>query len=388
MTLLNHFVFIAQILLLPLHQDMGVSEHYQAADHRGGFAVPADNAERSVTDLDNFFLWNFNGHLDFPRPISTVTAATLAPLGTIKDWPEPALLRGHGGIVKMTLLNHFVFIAQVGKQYPCCLRSNNICLFLLPCPRSCLSVLCEFGTLPKNLLLLCGDVEVNPGPTLETILQKLDIISADVREIKLSQAETKSRLETIELQIKSLEGLRSAVNQNQDRTKQLESTVASLVYKIDDLENRSRRNNLIIFGLSELPNEDSSKLEERVTKEVLEDKLSVKTNGIERIHRLGKPTEGKTRPVILKLLDFRDKMKILRNCNRLKNEPLSISEDYSKRVQGIRKKLLESSKSNKLAGEKVTLMYDKVKINGKVYTWDDVKNDKSLIADVAQASSP
>lgn len=46
------------------------------------------------------------------------------------------------------------------------------------------------------------------------------------------------------------------------------------------------------------------------------------------------------------------------------------------------------SKANKLAGEKVTLMYDKVKINGKVYIWDDVKNDKTLMADVAQASSP
>lgn len=74
-------------------------------------------------------------------------------------------------------------------------------------------------------------------------------------------------------------------DENHDKAKQLDSTVASLVYKIDDLENR-RINNLIIYGLPELSNEDGSKLEERVTKEVLEDKLSVKVTGIGHIHRL------------------------------------------------------------------------------------------------------
>lgn len=105
---------------------------------------------------------------------------------------------------QMTLLNHFVFIAQVGKT--CCLRSNNICLFLLPCPRNCLHVLYKLGMLPKDVLFLCGDIEKNSGPSeVETILEKLDI-SADFKEIKLSQVETRSRLEIIELPIKSLEG--------------------------------------------------------------------------------------------------------------------------------------------------------------------------------------
>ncbi|XP_040067972.1 uncharacterized protein LOC120841176, partial [Ixodes scapularis] len=228
------------------------------------------------------------------------------------------------------------------------------------------ALLCEMRARFADLLMLCGDIETNPGPDRAAMMEMLTNISVDIKEIKLSQAATTSRLEKIESRLEGLEELRSVVNKNCDKTNRLEATITSLSNKIDYLENRSRRNNLISFGLSELPNKESSTLEDRVTKEILGGKLNVKINGIDRILRLGRPAHGKTRPVIFRLVNFKDKLNILRNCNKLKNERLSISEDYSKRIQGIRKKLLDSSKSNKLAGDKVTLTYDKIKINGTV----------------------
>lgn len=89
--------------------------------------------------------------------------------------------------------------------------------------------------------------------------------------------------------------------------------------------------------------------------DIFENKLGQKLNSIERIHRLWKKTPGKDRPVIMKLTDFRDKMKILQNCHKLKNTKISISEDYSKRVTEIRKKLWKSSDEERRNGMKVNL---------------------------------
>ncbi|KAM7308681.1 uncharacterized protein ISCGN_012315 [Ixodes scapularis] len=383
MTVVNTFVFIAQVLLLlPPHWAGDAVKSCPAAIHRAERIITADNKETATHTDRNFLRWTFNENLEFSRFTSPSTSATSAPaLPSIKDHPRSALHCGHGGIAKMTVVNTFVFIAQVGKRYPFCYRSNNLCLFLLPCPRTCFALMCEMRARFADLLMLCGDIETNPGPDRAAMMEMLTNISADIKEIKLSQAATTSRLEKIESRLEGLEELRSVVNKNCDKTNRLEATITSLSNKIDDLENRSRRNNLIIFGLSELPNEESSTLEDRVTKEILGGTLNVKINGIDRIHRLGRPAHGKTRPVIFRLVNFKDKLNILCNCNKLKNERLSISEDYSKRIQGIRKKLLDSSKSNKLAGDKVTLTYDKIKINGTVYIWNEAINDKVPISE-------
>lgn len=63
----------------------------------------------------------------------------------------------------------------------------------------------------------------------------------------------------------------------------------------------------------------------------------------------------------------------MKNCYKLKNSNVSVGDDFSLRVRNIRKKLWESSKSDRDKGEKVTLVYDKIKINGQVYVWDEHK---------------
>lgn len=97
---------------------------------------------------------------------------------------------------------------------------------------------------------------------------------------------------------------------------------------------------------------------------------------IERIHRLGRPSPGKVRPVILKLLDSRDKTKILKQGSKLKGTHFSIGEDFSVRVREIRRKLWQSCKTNRDNGDKASLVYDKLYINKKEYVWDEDKNDK------------
>lgn len=69
-----------------------------------------------------------------------------------------------------------------------------------------------------------------------------------------------------------------------------------------------------------------------------------------------------TRPV---LRFYNEKMTVLRNCKKLKNSSISIWEDFSASVRDIRRKLWQSSKAERDAGDRVTLLFDKLfdKIN-------------------------
>lgn len=83
---------------------------------------------------------------------------------------------------------------------------------------------------------------------------------------------------------------------------------------------------------------------------------------------------------MLKLLDLRDKVTILRNCTKLKGTTFSVGEDFSNRVRYIRKMLWQIAKTKKEAGDKVFLVCDKLKVNEDLYRWDDDTNDIVLVS--------
>lgn len=149
--------------------------------------------------------------------------------------------------------------------------------------------------------------------------------------------------------------------------------------KVDELENRSRRNNLIIYGIQEETTETSDDLANTIKNDIFLAKLDITVNNIERCHRIGKK-EGKTRPVIIKLLDHRDKTSILKACSKLKGSDYSISEDFSKNVRETRKKLWLSSAEERAKDAKVKLVFDKLIVNGTLYGWNEERGERFIIA--------
>lgn len=153
-------------------------------------------------------------------------------------------------------------------------------------------------------------------------------------------------------------------------------TISVLETKIDQLENHSRRSNLIVYGLPEGANENNETLESAVNTGILKDIMKLEPVGIERIHRIGRPETGKVRPVIFKLLDGRDKARILKNGSKLKNTTLAIGEDFSPKIRDIRRKLWASAKANRDNNEKVNLAFDKLYIDDQAYVWDSDKGER------------
>lgn len=64
-----------------------------------------------------------------------------------------------------------------------------------------------------------------------------------------------------------------------------------------------------------------------------------------------------------------------------------IGEDFSVRVRDIRKKLWDFVKTKKNSGAKVSLAFDKLRINGAVYRWDAQSNKVILIENPSDKSS-
>lgn len=125
-----------------------------------------------------------------------------------------------------------------------------------------------------------------------------------------------------------------------------------------------------VFGLPERPDETFQSLTNSVVSEIFENTLGVKVSTVERIHRIGQKKRNKNRPVVLKLIDHREKINILRNCSKLKGKEISIAEDFSAETRQIRRHLWESTANIRKNGERVKLVHDKIVINGEMYAWD------------------
>lgn len=264
----------------------------------------------------------------------------------------------------------FVYILQVRKQYGKCIRTSDRFLLVLPCPWQ-YSAVCEHCmTYFKKLLLMGGDIESNPGPDLEKIAKQLTEIAADIKDIK------EKRLSDIDNKLDVIAKLEAEVAACHKELACMNGVIRGLEARIDDLENRSRRSNLIIYGVPEPEGETSETLERAVNEGIIREILDLEPVAIERIHRLGRGGLNKTRPVILKLLDAREKTAVLKNGFKLKGTEFSIGEDFSRKLRETRKKLWDSAKENRENKEKVSLAYNKLFINSRVFIWDDEKNER------------
>ena len=121
--------------------------------------------------------------------------------------------------------------------------------------------------------------------------------------------------------------------------------------KTQDLEDRSRRNNLVFFGIPESSNtEDCDAIICDILHKtkILDDK-DVHPGLLERAHRLGrkKPGNNRPRPIIICCGSFKDKEFILNNSKKLKDTGYTVSEDFSRATLDIRRELVRKGKEAK-----------------------------------------
>nr|XP_047141467.1 uncharacterized protein LOC124816353 [Hydra vulgaris] len=139
------------------------------------------------------------------------------------------------------------------------------------------------------------------------------------------------------------------------------SEITGIQKRLREIKDRSRRNNLRVNGINENEGEswEESKLK---VKKVFEELLSVKNVQIEQAQRKGKKESNKLRTIVIKLLDFKNKVAILSKSSNLKWKNIYINEDFCSETTQTRKGLREKMKIERAAGKFAFISYDKLLI--------------------------
>ncbi|XP_065677479.1 uncharacterized protein MAL8P1.12-like [Hydra vulgaris] len=145
----------------------------------------------------------------------------------------------------------------------------------------------------------------------------LKILTERIEKIEIYVTNNKSNIMNIE---KDLNDVKTTLNFQEtnliDKIKQIrkcyDNEVNMLTKKTIDLENRSRRNNLRVDGVKEKAGETWTECEDTV-KDIFKNQLKINSEVVvERAHRVGKTKDSKIpRTIVLKLLNYQDKNKIL-----------------------------------------------------------------------------
>ena len=140
--------------------------------------------------------------------------------------------------------------------------------------------------------------------------------------------------------------------------------------KLVDLEDRSRRCNLGIDGVTEKKGETWEQCEEEI-ENIFKEKLHLENTNIERAHRSkGKASSNEPRTIVCKLLSYKQKKEILKNAKKFKGSNIFINEDFCFETMQRRKELWEEVKRLRSKGQIAFLNYRSIAVKGRRDTGD------------------
>lgn len=153
---------------------------------------------------------------------------------------------------------------------------------------------------------------------------------------------------------------------------QLQHRLDETNFKVDDIEGRSRRNNLIFYGIND--DKEKSRDPEVILRDTLTNEFGVDMENVEldRVHRI--PSARSPQPIIARFASYKQKQHTVSECRKKKHPTVRVSEDYTRRVRDVRKKLIPFLDKFRQEGKRATLVYDHLLVDGKRYNWDEVAN--------------
>ena len=230
----------------------------------------------------------------------------------------------------------------------------------------------ESGASKQNLSAVFEKVNAGPPDWFICYEQRLD---ERFKAISENLDEIKEKFNAIDFEVEKLKtDIAGLQKENND-----------LNAKIDDLENRSRRSNLVFYGIPEL---DSGKEDcVKTVTSLFQDFVGVQINPdhIDRCHRTPTfrvPSQTKPRIIHVAFSSFKTRELVRKSCiQKFKNKEslfnghrLFVSEDFSRRVQLMRKAKMDNFKRLQQQGKKPFFVYPdvlKFRQDGKVLTYGE-----------------
>lgn len=220
-------------------------------------------------------------------------------------------------------------------------------------------------------IMSAGDFARSLESCLRSLMTRTQLKKDAMKNHVISSQRWNKKTLTIPTDLKELkEGLQSLEKELADvkqdvETKADKSHVLQLENRITDVQNRSRRNNIVIWNVPKGSEKDTFMVE-FVKRSLLIDHMKLENIEIMRAHQT--PTAirrdaSKLRPIHVDLLKYTDRQYLLANAakclkgNQHDGSSLGISDDITKDVQEQRKKLKEKHSKNLRQRDDVQFAY-------------------------------
>ena len=179
--------------------------------------------------------------------------------------------------------------------------------------------------------------------------QRVSKLEEDLRDSKNEIVSLQRENQNKDIAIKSLT----------DRITELEAATGDnpasfqpVLDRLDDLEDRSRRNNIKIEGLPEADGGENWEQTAANVSKLIKDKLEITEDIlIERAHRVGQKSSTRPRSVIAKFLRFRDREAVLKNSKKLKGTNIYVNEDLCEASRAKRREQLPKLREARSLGK-------------------------------------
>ena len=276
---------------------------------------------------------------------------------------------------KMDTLDNFVSAAKVERL------TNNSKTPVPPNRRR------KFSELSSPVSPGSDDITSNPPSEARMVQLLQDALKPIQVQSKSIQDKLEELIASHELSESEHEYFHTSINllkaenkDMQERMTHMEQENKILKERLIHQESHSRRNNLRFHGL---PESKFDNAEEKVLHFLRSHGMNFHPRSIERAHRLGNYSSGRTRPVIVRFLHFKDREVIWRKMGHglippAYNKP-HVREDFPSEVEDARTKLLpiavaatnfrDPSTKQK---PRVQMVVDRLFINNKKYTKDGI----------------
>ena len=225
-----------------------------------------------------------------------------------------------------------------------------------------------------------SNVVANVGLQFNQILErldKLDSIESNIKEVRDSIQKLETTVNKLKSDVAGFEkGVKYIDSDLDDFKVKTNEDIASLHKKLLYQEAYSRRENLKFLNIPEQvenAGEGGHEVREN-TKEVvysfMEDKLQIsdaRKIEFQRLHRNGKTSGKKPRPILVRFLRFTDRERVLKHARNLKDTPYAIHEDLPYEIVECRRQQMKKLKRARENGQTAYFSRsepDKIYING------------------------
>ena len=190
-------------------------------------------------------------------------------------------------------------------------------------------LLCLSPLLMSWIVIVCSFFFQNNFTTIKEFLKMIiDALREEINQLKGDNDELRRSLEFTQAELTEMRKTCAILNGEKQVNAVSYPEKRELLERVQNLEDYSRRNNLIVEGLQEESDENNEVLQTSMEK-LLKEKLDF-TPKIDVVHRMGKQLDNNPRYVIFRLRTFRERQECLKLLPKLKGTNIYINEDISK----------------------------------------------------------